>query len=151
MLLKEFREFALKGNVIDMAVGIILGVAFGSLVTTLVNEVLMPPIGLLLKGVDFSNIFFVIKEGAGAPYASLAEARADGAVTINIGLFINAVISFFIIGFTVFLMVKSVNRLRRPGSGAEEPALSVRECPYCLSKVPLKALRCPHCTSDISS
>jgi large conductance mechanosensitive channel len=114
-MFKEFREFAVRGNVVDLAVGVIIGVAFGAVVTSLVNDVIMPPIGLILGGVDFSNLFVVLKEGAKAagPYASLAEAKAAGAVTVNIGVFINAVINFFIVAFAVFLVVKAANAARR--------------------------------------
>ena len=116
-MLKEFKEFAMRGNVLDMAVGIIIGAAFGSIVTSLVNDLLMPPIGMLLGGADFSNLFFVLKEGASpAPYASVAAAKAAGAVTLNIGLFLNAVISFLLVAFAIFMLVKGVNRVRR-----EEP------------------------------
>ena len=114
-MLKEFKEFAMRGNVMDMAIGIIIGAAFGAIVTSLVNDVLMPPIGLLLGGVDFSNMFMTLKEGAAAPgpYASLAAAKAAGAVTINVGLFVNALISFLLVAFAVFLLVKAINRMRR--------------------------------------
>ena len=122
-MLKEFREFAVKGNVVDLAVGIIIGGAFGTIVTSLVNDVIMPPIGLLIGGVDFTNLFVTLKDGAKAagPYASLAEAKAAGAVTMNIGVFINAVINFLIVAWAVFLLVKGINRLRRAGSGAAPP------------------------------
>jgi large conductance mechanosensitive channel len=116
-MLKEFKEFAMRGNVLDMAVGIIIGAAFGSIVTSLVNDLLMPPIGMLLGGADFSNLFFVLKEGAtSGPYASIAQAKAAGAVTLNIGVFLNAVISFVLVAVAVFLLVRGVNRIRR-----EEP------------------------------
>jgi len=149
-MLKEFKEFAMRGNVVDMAVGIIIGGAFGTIVTTLVSQVLMPPLGLLIGGVDFTNLYIVLKEGAKAagPYAALADAAAAGAVTINYGLFLNSVISFLIMAFAVFLLVKAVNMLRRE----EKPlplAPTTKECPYCLSVVPLKATRCPNCTSVI--
>lgn len=147
-MLKEFREFAMRGNVVDMAVGIIIGAAFGAIVKSLVDDVIMPPIGMILGNVDFSNLFLVLKEGAAAaaPYASLADARKAGAVTINYGVFINAVISFVIVAFAVFILIKNINRLKK-----EEPAPepNTRECPYCLSAIPLKATRCPHCTSAV--
>jgi large conductance mechanosensitive channel len=148
-MLKEFKEFAVKGNVVDMAVGIIVGGAFGSIVTTLVSEVLMPPLGLLMGGVDFSNLYIVLKEGAIAgPYAALTDAKTAGAVTVNYGLFLNSVISFLIMAFAVFLLVKAINMLRR--IEAPQPApLSTKACPYCLSIVPLKASRCSACTSEI--
>jgi large conductance mechanosensitive channel len=150
IMFKEFKEFALKGNVVDMAVGIIIGGAFGSIVNTLVNGVLMPPLGLLMGGVDFSNLYIVLKEGIKAgPYLALADAKAAGAVTINYGLFLNAVISFLIMAFAVFLLVKALNALRRDEAPAPAAPLSTRECPHCLSSVHLKATRCPHCTSAI--
>ncbi|NTU68265.1 MAG: large conductance mechanosensitive channel protein MscL [Chlorobiaceae bacterium] len=150
-MMKEFREFALKGNVVDMAVGIIIGGAFGSVVNTLVSDMLMPPIGLLLNGVDFSNLFLVLRDGAkGAPYATLAEARAAGAVTLNYGLFANALIGFLIVSFSVYLMVKAVNRLRRIKPEPAPPATqAVKECPFCCTMVPTAAVRCPACTSQL--
>ncbi len=149
-MLKEFKEFAMKGNVVDMAVGIIIGGAFGSIVTTLVSQVLMPPLGLLIGGVDFANLFLVLKEGAKAagPYAALADATAAGAVTVNYGLFLNSVTSFLIMVFAVFLLVKAINMLRREEKVAPQ-APSTKECPYCLTMVSLKATRCPGCTSEI--
>lgn len=148
-MLKEFREFAMKGNVVDMAVGIIIGGAFGTIVKSMVDDVIMPPIGLVLGGVDFSNLFVLLKEGsAPAPYSSLAEAQAAGAVTLNLGVFLNAVISFLIVAFAVFLLIKSMNRLKREEAPA--PVLpSTKECPQCCSMVPIKALRCPQCTSNL--
>jgi large conductance mechanosensitive channel len=152
-MLKDFREFALKGNVVDMAVGIIIGGAFGALVNSLVNDVMMPPLGLLLQGVDVSNLFLVLREGAQkGPYLVLAEAKKAGAVTLNYGLFINALIGFLIMAFAVFLLVRSINRLR---SMTEKPSTSqaaapqTRECPYCVSTIPVKAVRCPNCTSQL--
>lgn len=148
-MLKEFREFAMRGNVVDMAVGIIIGGAFGTIVKSLVADVIMPPIGLLLGGVDFADFFVVLKEGATAgPYAALADAKAAGAVTIDYGLFVNAVISFVIVAFAVFLLIKSINRMKREEEAvAAEP--TTKDCPKCLSAIPLKATRCPNCTSDI--
>jgi len=148
-MLKEFKEFVLRGNVVDMAVGIIIGAAFGTIVTSLVNDVIMPPIGLLLGGVDFSNLFVLLKAGSpAAPYASLADAQAAGAVTINYGVFINAVISFLIVAFVIFLLIRSINRLRREEEAPPaEP--TTKECPYCLSTIPIKATRCAHCTSEL--
>ncbi len=147
-MLKEFKEFAMRGNVVDMAVGIIIGAAFGAIVKSLVDDVIMPPIGLVLGNVDFSNLFLVLKDGAvaAAPYASLADARKAGAVTMNYGLFVNAVISFIIVAFAVFVLIRNINRLKK-----EEPAPepNARECPFCLSAIPVKASRCPHCTSAI--
>jgi large conductance mechanosensitive channel len=149
-MLKEFKEFAMRGNVVDMAVGIIIGGAFGTIVKSLVNDVLMPPLGLLMGGVDFSNFFFVIKEGAKpGPYTTLADAQAAAAVTINYGMFINTVISFLIVAWAVFLLVKGINSLRRQQEAAA-PAPVSKECPYCYSTIPIKAQRCPHCTSQIT-
>jgi large conductance mechanosensitive channel len=148
-VLKEFKEFAMRGNVVDMAVGIIIGGAFGTIVKSLVSDVLMPPLGLLIGGVDFADFFLVLKEGAKAgPYASLGDAQAAGAVTVNYGVFVNAVISFLIVAFAVFLLIKVINRLRREEE-APAPEPTTRECPYCLSTIALKATRCPHCTSEL--
>ncbi|OGW27515.1 MAG: mechanosensitive ion channel protein MscL [Nitrospirae bacterium GWC2_42_7] len=148
-MLKEFKEFALKGNVIDMAVGIIMGAAFGSIVTSLVADVIMPPIGLLLGKVDFSNLFVVLSSGkVPGPYSSLADAKAAGAVTLNYGLFVNTIISFAIISFAVFILIKNINRLKR----AEEapPAVPTnKECPFCLEAIPVNAVKCGHCTSNL--
>jgi len=146
-MLKEFKEFAMKGNVIDMAVGIIIGAAFGTIIKSLVDDVLMPPIGLLLGNVDFSNLFMVIKEGKVAgPYASLAAAKAAGAVSINIGVFINTIISFLIVAFSVFLVIKNVNRFKKE---PPPPDPTTKECPFCYSAIPIKATRCPHCTTEL--
>ncbi|MDD5403072.1 MAG: large-conductance mechanosensitive channel protein MscL [Sulfuricella sp.] len=146
-MLKEFREFAMRGNVVDMAVGIIIGAAFGAIVKSLVSDILMPPIGLILGNVDFSNLFLVLKDGSAAgPYLSLAEAQKVGAVTINYGLFLNAVISFIIVAFAVFVLIRNINRLRKEAP-AVEPA--TKACPFCFSSIPLKATRCPHCTSQL--
>jgi len=149
-MFKEFKEFAVKGNVVDMAVGIIIGAAFGAIVKSLVSDMLMPPLGLLLGNVDFSNLFVVLKEGATvAPYASLDEAQKAGAVTINYGLFVNSVISFVIVAFAVFMLIRSINRLKREEVAA--PAeVTTKECPYCYSAIPLKATRCPNCTSELA-
>lgn len=149
-MFKEFKEFAIKGNVADMAVGIIIGGAFGTIVKSLVADVLMPPIGLLLGGVDFSNMFIVLKAGnAQGAILSLAEAKEAGAVTINYGVFINSVISFLIVAFAVFLVVKQINRLKRQEQAP--PAMpTTKECPHCFTQIPIKALRCPHCTSEIT-
>jgi len=148
-MLKEFREFAMRGNVVDMAVGIIIGGAFGTIVKSLVSDVIMPPIGLLLGGVDFSNFFVVLKQGATAgPYADLASAKEAGAVVISYGLFLNAVISFLIVAIAVFLLIKSINRMKRQEEvPAAEP--TTKPCPKCFTEIPIKATRCPNCTSDI--
>jgi large conductance mechanosensitive channel len=148
-MLKEFREFAMRGNVVDMAVGIIIGGAFGTIVKSLVNDVIMPPIGMVLGGVDFSNIFVTLKDGSvPAPNATQADAQAAGAVTVNVGVFFNAVISFLIVAFAVFLLIKSINRLKREEAPAPA-APSTKECPHCCSAVALAATRCPHCTSSL--
>ncbi|MGE0370370.1 MAG: large-conductance mechanosensitive channel protein MscL [Gammaproteobacteria bacterium] len=151
-MFKEFKEFAMRGNVVDMAVGIIIGGAFGTIVKSLVDDVIMPPIGLLVGGVDFSDLFVTLKEGAtvAGPYASTAAAKAAGAVTLNYGLFINSVISFLIVAFAVFMLITSINRLRREEK-APAPAPTTKDCPRCFSAIPIKATRCPHCTSDIGS
>ncbi|MBN1467044.1 large conductance mechanosensitive channel protein MscL [candidate division KSB1 bacterium] len=147
-MLKEFKEFALRGNVIDMAVGIIIGAAFGTIVKSLVSDIIMPPIGLLLGNVDFSNLFAVLKQGATAgPYATLADAQAASAVTVNYGLFINTIVSFLIVAFCIFLLIRSINRLKRKDETPAEP--TTKECPYCFSTIPVKATRCAHCTSEL--
>lgn len=150
-MFKEFREFAVKGNVVDMAVGIIIGGAFGAIVNSIVADVIMPPVGLLLGNVDFANIFIVLKEGkVPAPYTALADAKAAGAVTMNIGVFVNAVISFLVVSFSVFILVKNVNRLRREKEAP--PAVpTTKECPFCLMTIPIKATRCGYCTSELKS
>jgi large conductance mechanosensitive channel len=150
-MVKEFKEFIMRGNVMDMAVGIIIGVAFGTVVNSLVADVIMPPVGLLLGKVDFANLFAVLKQGATAgPYASLAAAKAAGAVTLNFGQFVNTIINFVILAFVIFLMVKGVNKLRRPKSvPAGEP--TTKDCPFCYSSIPVKATRCPNCTSELSA
>jgi len=147
-ILKEFKEFAVKGNAMDMAVGIIIGGAFGSVVSSLVNDVIMPPIGLLMGNVDFKDVFWVLKEGATAgPYVSLAQAKEAGAVTLNAGLFINSIVSFLIVSFAVFVLVKNLNRLRKPPMLTPKPP--VKTCPYCFTEIPEQALRCPACTSTL--
>ncbi|MEJ2026016.1 MAG: large conductance mechanosensitive channel protein MscL [Limibacillus sp.] len=146
-MFKEFKEFAMRGNVVDMAVGIIIGAAFGSIVKSLVADVIMPPIGLLLGGVDFSNIFITL---SGGDYESWAEAQEAGAATINIGVFFNQVISFLIVAFAVFLLIKGINKLKREEEAPPaEP--TTKECPHCLSSIPIKATRCAHCTSELGS
>jgi len=152
--MKEFRDFAMRGNVIDLAVGVVIGGAFSGIVNSLVEDVIMPPIGYILGGVDFSNLFVTIKEGtaAAAPYASLAAAKAAGAVTINIGLFINALISFLIVAFAIFMLIKGINKLTHAQKKEAEaaPVPETKECPRCLSAdIPVKATRCSHCTSDL--
>jgi large conductance mechanosensitive channel len=148
-MVKEFKEFVMRGNVADMAVGIVIGAAFGAIVKSLVSDIIMPPVGLLLGNVDFSNLFAVIKYGAvQGPYASVADAQKAGAVTVNYGLFVNSVISFLIVAFSVFLLVKGINNLRRQQE-TQPPGPATRECPYCLSAIPVKAIRCAHCTSEL--
>ena len=147
-MFKEFKAFAMRGNVIDLAVGIIIGGAFGTIVKSLVEDVIMPPIGLALGNVDFSNLFMMLKEGAKAapPYSTLAEAQAAGAVTVNYGLFLNSVITFLIIAFAVFLLVRAANRLKPQEADA---APSTKDCPYCRMPIPVGATRCPECTSEL--
>ncbi len=144
-MLKDFREFIARGNAFDLAVGVIIGGAFGGIVTSLVNDVVMPPIGVLLGGVDFSNFFFNLK---GGDYPSLAAAKAAGVPTIAYGAFLNTVINFLIVAFVIFLLVRGVNQLKRqPPAPAAAP--TTKDCTYCLSTIPLKATRCPHCTSEL--
>jgi large conductance mechanosensitive channel len=149
-MFKEFKEFAMRGNVVDMAVGIIIGGAFGTIVKSLVSDIIMPPIGMLLGGVDFSNFFLTLKDGAAAgPYPSLKAAQDAGAVLVSYGVFLNAVISFLIVAFAVFLLIKGINQLQREKeTPPAEP--TTKECPFCLSVVPIHATRCPHCTSTLS-
>lgn len=150
-MLKDFKEFMMRGNVVDMAVGIVIGASFGGIVKSLVDDVLMPPIGLLLGRVDFSNLYLTLREGAvPGPYAALAEAKKAGAVTLNLGLFANTVINFVIVGLAIFLVVRSVNRLRDMNKAKEpEAAPTMRDCPFCASSISVKAVRCPHCTSSL--
>jgi large conductance mechanosensitive channel len=144
-MLNEFKKFAMRGNVVDLAVGVIIGAAFGKIVSSLVADVIMPPIGLLLGGLDFSNLFITLK---GPHYATLAEAKAAGAATINVGLFINAVIDFLIVAFAIFLLIKQVNRLLP--APATPPVAKTKDCPYCVSKIDFQATRCPQCTSQLA-
>ena len=144
-MLKEFREFAMRGNVVDLAVGVIIGAAFGKIVSSLVSDIIMPPLGLVLGQVDFSNLFLNL---SGKHYGSLADAKAAGAPTINYGIFINSVIDFLIVAFVIFLLVRGINRLHHAPA---PPPPSTRPCPYCLTAVPLAATRCPACTSDIAA
>jgi large conductance mechanosensitive channel len=150
-MFKEFKEFAIRGNVVDMAVGIIIGAAFGTIVKSLVDDIIMPPIGLLLGNVDFSNLFAVVKAGKViGPYETLAAAKAAGAVTVNIGVFLNTIISFVIIAFSVFLIIKQINALKKKEAAAPSVP-TTKDCPYCLSAISIKASRCPHCTSDLKA
>jgi len=148
---KEFKEFAMRGNVLDMAVGIIIGAAFGTIVGSLVADVIMPPIGLLLGNVDFTNLFVVIKDGTvPGPFASLKDAQAAGAVTINYGKFVNTIVTFLIVAFSVFLLVRGMNRLKRQ-EAAPKAAPTTKECPHCFTTIALRATRCPSCTSSLSA
>ncbi len=150
-MFKEFKEFAMKGNVVDMAVGIIIGAAFGTIIKSLVADVIMPPIGLLLGNVDFSNLFLVIKQASvDGTFATVAEAQKAGAVTINYGMFINTIISFLIVAFAIFLVIKNLNALKREEEAPpEEP--TTKECPHCFSEIPIKATRCGFCTSELQT
>ena len=149
-MFKEFKEFAMRGNVVDMAVGIVIGAAFGAIVKSFVDDILMPVIGLLLGNVDFSNFFLVLKAGKVAgPYATLTEAKAATAVTLNYGLFINVIVTFLIVAFAIFVMIKQINSLKRKEEVPAAP--TTKECPHCLSTVSLKATRCPHCTSELKA
>jgi large conductance mechanosensitive channel len=151
-MFKDFKEFIMRGNVVDMAIGIVIGAAFGTIVKSFVDDVLMPPIGLLLGNVDFANLFILLKEGskAAGPYASLAAAKAAGAVTLNLGVFINTIISFIIIAFAVFMVIKGINRMKRE---KEAPPVEVttKDCPFCFTAIPIQASRCPHCTSQLTA
>jgi large conductance mechanosensitive channel len=145
-LLKEFKEFTMRGNVIDLAVGVIIGGAFGKIVSSLVNDIIMPPIGMLLNGVNFSELFLSLD---GTVYPSLAEAQAAGAPTLNYGLFINNIIAFVIVAFVIFLMIRAINRMKKqPAPAASEP--TSKDCPFCFTSIPVQATRCPHCTSQLS-
>jgi large conductance mechanosensitive channel len=150
-MLKEFKEFAMRGNMVDMAVGIVIGAAFGGIIKSLVADVIMPPIGLLLGNADFSNIFMVLKEGAtAAPYASLDAAKEAGAVVISLGVFVNTLINFLIIAFVLFLVIRSMNRMKKKEEAPPaEP--TTKECPACISTIPIKATRCAHCTSELKA
>jgi len=144
-MLKEFKEFAMRGNVFDMAIGIVIGAAFGSIVASFVDDILMPPIGMLLGGVDFANLFISLD---GQHYVSLAEAQLAGAATINYGLFLSTVIDFLIVAFIIFLLVRQINRLK--AESEEVPAEpTTKDCPHCATEIPIQATRCPHCTSEI--
>ena len=143
-MIREFKEFAMRGNMLDLAIGIVLGAAFGRIITSVVNDVLMPPIGLLLGGLDFSSLFIALR---GGPYPSVAAAKAAGAPTINYGIFLNTIVDFVIVAFVIFLVVKQINRMRRQ----PDVTPTTKPCPFCLSTVPLNAVRCPYCTSDLKA
>jgi large conductance mechanosensitive channel len=144
-MLKEFKEFAMRGSVVDLAVGVVIGAAFGTIVKSLVDDILMPPIGLLIGGLDFSNLFVSL---SGQSYPSLAAAKEAGAATLNYGVFLNNVLHFLIIAFAIFLLVKQINRMKRQ-EPALPPAPTEKSCPYCVSTIALAATRCPHCTSEL--
>jgi len=150
-MMKDFKEFAMRGNVIDMAVGIIIGAAFGGIVKSLVSDVLMPPIGLLMGNVDFSDLFVILKEGtAPGPFGTLAAAKEAGAVTLNYGLLINTVVNFLIVAFAIFFLVRGINRLKKKEEAPPaEP--TTKECPQCLSTIPIKAIRCANCTTELKA
>lgn len=148
---KEFKEFALRGNVLDMAIGIIIGGAFTPIVKSLVDDIIMPPVGLMLGGMEFSDLFLVLRQGEPpGPYLTLLDAQIAGAVTLSYGVFVNTLVTFLIVAFAVFLMVKAINRLRRLEEGAAEEDPTTRSCPHCLSAIPLKATRCAFCTSQVA-
>lgn len=144
-MIKEFRSFIMRGNVIDLAVAFIMGGAFGAIISSLVKDIIMPVVGVLLGGVDFTNLFITLK---GGPFASLADAQKAGAATVNYGVFINTIITFLIVALAMFMLIKGMNAMRKPAPAA---APTTKECPYCLSTVPLKATRCPNCTSELKS
>ena len=148
-MLNEFRKFAARGNVVDMAVGIVLGGAFGTIAKSLVNDVLMPPIGMLLGNVNFENLFVVLQSPPGAPgaFATLADAQAAGAVTINYGVFVNSIVSFLIVAVAMFILVRAINQMHRQ----EAPVTTTKSCPRCAMTIPLAASRCPHCTSELQA
>jgi large conductance mechanosensitive channel len=144
---KEFRDFIMRGNVVDMAVGIIIGAAFVAIVKSLVDDIIMPPVGLMLGNLDFSSLFVILKAGkVPPPYETIAQAKAAGAVTLNYGVFINTIISFLIVASCVFILIKNVNRLKREPA-PQEPA--TKACPYCAETISLLAVKCPHCTADL--
>ena len=148
-MLKEFKEFAIKGNAVDMAVGIIIGAAFGSIITSLVKDIIMPPITLLTGGLDFSNKFIVLRDApGGGVFTTAADAAKAGAVTWNYGVFVTLIVNFLIVAFSIFLLVRALNKMRQPAPGAAAPVS--KECPYCTMTIPIKATRCPHCTSEMA-
>ncbi|MDF1527293.1 MAG: large-conductance mechanosensitive channel protein MscL [bacterium] len=148
-MFKEFKEFAMKGNVVDMAVGIVIGAAFGTIVKSFVSDILMPPIGLLMGNVDFSNLFIILKEGSQAgPFMTIADAQAAGAVTLNYGMFVNTVISFIIVAVAVFMVVKSLNKMQRQEETPPEVP-TTKECSFCFTNIAINATRCPNCTSEL--
>ena len=149
-MFNEFKKFIMRGNVIDMAVGIIIGSAFGAIVKSLVDDLLMPPIGLLLGNVDFADLFGVLKEGSvPGPYATLALAQEAGAVTINYGVFINTIINFLIVALAIFFLIRAVNRMQKEEPAAPPAEPTTKDCPHCFTEIPIKAQRCPNCTSQL--
>jgi large conductance mechanosensitive channel len=148
-MLKEFKEFAIKGNAVDMAVGIIIGAAIGSIITSLVKDIIMPPISLLTGGLDWSNKFVVLRDApGGGVFTSAADAAKAGAITWNYGAFVTLIVNFLIVAFCIFLLVRAINNLRKPKPGDADPVS--KECPFCSMTIPIKATRCPHCTSEMS-
>jgi large conductance mechanosensitive channel len=143
IMIKEFKEFALKGNVVDLAIAVILGGAFGKIITSLVNDIIMPPLGLLLGNVNFADLFISLN---GVKYASLADAQTAGAATINYGVFINTIIDFILVAFAIFLIIRQINRMKKTPVPATP---TTKECPYCFTQIPIPAKRCPNCTSDL--
>ncbi len=148
-MLKEFKEFALKGNAVDMAVGVIIGAAFGLIITSLVKDIIMPPISLLFGGLDFSNKFVVLREApGGGVFATAADAAKAGAITWNYGNFVTLIVNFLVVAFCIFLLLRALNKMKRPTLGASAPVS--KECPFCAMTIPIKATRCPHCTSEMA-
>jgi large conductance mechanosensitive channel len=147
-MLKDFKEFIMRGNVVDLAVAVIIGAAFGKIVSSLVNDVLMPPIGLILGNVDFSNLFVNLSSTS---YKSLAEAKTAGAATVNYGVFLNSLVDFIIVAFVIFLLVRAVSRMKRLQATPAPAAPTTKDCTYCFSSIPIKATRCPHCTSELKA
>lgn len=151
-MFKEFKEFAMRGNVVDMAVGIVIGGAFGKIIASFVTDVLMPPIGMLLGNTDFTNLYAVLRAGATpGPYASLVDAQAAGAVTMNYGLFVNTVINFVIVAFAIFMVIRAMNRMKKQEEEAPAAEPTTKECSFCHTEIPIAATRCPHCTSELGS
>ena len=150
-IFNEFKDFSVKGNVIDLAVGVIIGGAFGSIVKSLVDDIIMPPLGLVIGGVDFSNFFIILKDGTKqvGPYVSVAAAKQAGAVTLNIGLFINALVSFFIVAFAIFMLIKAMNRFKNAHPSTPDLTPETKSCAFCFTSIPKNATRCPNCTSHL--
>ena len=149
-MLKEFKEFAIKGNAVDMAVGIIIGAAFGSIISSFVKDIIMPPISLMTGGLDWSNKFVILRDAPdGAVYKTAADAAKAGAITWNYGNFVTLIVNFLIVAFCIFLLVRTINQMKRPKPGGAAPVS--KECPYCSMTIPIKATRCPHCTSEMST